>query len=248
MIQTHHSERRNTAMKKRGFTLIELLVVIAIIAILAAILFPVFARAREKARQTSCLSNLKQLGLAVQMYTQDYDETYCMSVYGVPPNRIFTFYDAHLPYMKNVQIFQCPSDPRRNDLVTFFGAFGLVTMGNFRYTSYMGNYAVFEDGDLFGMLPTTTPISEAEIPFPAFNTVFYDGWLTPTFNSPVTNVHNDGVNSAFLDGHAKFVKVIYDSTAGAWKVANLTGYTNRYELWGVVYQRSNGSYDRKALR
>lgn len=61
-------------MKEKGFTLIELLVVIAIIAILAAILFPVFARAREKARQTSCLSNLKQLALGVLMYTQDYDE------------------------------------------------------------------------------------------------------------------------------------------------------------------------------
>ena len=63
-------------VKRRGFTLIELLVVIAIIAILAAILFPVFAQAREKARQTACLSNLKQVGTGLQMYSQDYDEAY----------------------------------------------------------------------------------------------------------------------------------------------------------------------------
>ncbi|MFO8079838.1 MAG: prepilin-type N-terminal cleavage/methylation domain-containing protein, partial [Armatimonadota bacterium] len=69
---------------RRGFTLIELLVVIAIIAILAAILFPVFARAREKARQTSCLSNLKQLGLGMQMYAQDYDERFNLSQYQLP--------------------------------------------------------------------------------------------------------------------------------------------------------------------
>ena len=66
---------------KKAFTLIELLVVIAIIAILAAILFPVFAQAREKARQTSCLSNLKQIGLGLMMYTQDYDETYPMNLF-----------------------------------------------------------------------------------------------------------------------------------------------------------------------
>src|ERR1700722_18508397 len=91
----------------RGFTLIELLVVIAIIAILAAILFPVFAQAREKARAISCLSNEKQVNLAILMYTEDYDETY-------PEDGIFYFYSGTgwssliSPYVKNLQIFWCP--------------------------------------------------------------------------------------------------------------------------------------------
>lgn len=93
---------------RSGFTLIELLVVIAIIAILAAILFPVFAQAREKARATSCLSNAKQLGLSVLMYAQDYDETYPV---GCPDNWwYYTWPTLTQPYIKNLQILKCPSD------------------------------------------------------------------------------------------------------------------------------------------
>jgi prepilin-type N-terminal cleavage/methylation domain-containing protein/prepilin-type processing-associated H-X9-DG protein len=97
--------------RSSGFTLIELLVVIAIIAILAAILFPVFAQAREKARATSCLSNMKQIMTGVKMYTQDYDEQSPHDIYHVlnPGNVWHSWMEMVIPYVKNEQIWLCPS-------------------------------------------------------------------------------------------------------------------------------------------
>src|SRR4051794_8275349 len=109
---------------KNGFTLIELLVVIAIIAILAAILFPVFAQARDQARQTTCLNNMKQLGTALMMYGQDYDENYPSWPFTTKPNLlsspIFSQWSysvwayAIQPYVKNTNIFVCPNGPTKN--------------------------------------------------------------------------------------------------------------------------------------
>ena len=100
-------------LQKKAFTLIELLVVIAIIAILAAILFPVFARARENARRSSCMSNLKQIGLGILQYAQDYDEKMPRAWYGTDPfdnNGVnYWWQDATAPYLKSSQIFVCPS-------------------------------------------------------------------------------------------------------------------------------------------
>ncbi len=113
--------------RRKGFTLIELLVVIAIIAILAAILFPVFARAREKARQSSCLSNLKQIGLATTMYIQDYDQLWIPSTHLPDGTSVRADHEGYAewlaalapqellsPYVKNQQIWVCPSRTNRS--------------------------------------------------------------------------------------------------------------------------------------
>jgi prepilin-type N-terminal cleavage/methylation domain-containing protein/prepilin-type processing-associated H-X9-DG protein len=136
-------------MKRRGFTLIELLVVIAIIAILAAILFPVFAQAREKARQTSCESNLKQIGLSIKMYVQDFDETWPSGqIYqndntsnGQQASSGLNFgYNGWVanvirPYVKNESIYTCPSNVNPYGWVDSWAQTGSAT------SSYAYNYA-----------------------------------------------------------------------------------------------------------
>jgi prepilin-type N-terminal cleavage/methylation domain-containing protein/prepilin-type processing-associated H-X9-DG protein len=107
-MKVMHAVSRDSRTKHTGFTLIELLVVIAIIAILAAILFPVFAQARDKARQTSCLSNEKQMGLAMMMYAQDADETYAPNYNG---DTGLSWVDMIQPYSKARLLAQCPNAP-----------------------------------------------------------------------------------------------------------------------------------------
>jgi prepilin-type N-terminal cleavage/methylation domain-containing protein/prepilin-type processing-associated H-X9-DG protein len=121
-----------------GFTLIELLVVIAIIAILAAILFPVFAQAREQARKISCTSNLKQIATAMLMYTQDYDETYPLlaarDLAAKPPSPDFQYgsaawHNAIQPYVQNYQVYICPDSEYRNaDPINYFDPFWSYSM------------------------------------------------------------------------------------------------------------------------
>src|SRR5687767_7869587 len=160
-----------TRGKTGAFTLIELLVVIAIIAILAAILFPVFAQAREKARQTTCLSNCRQMGTALSMYVQDYDETFHKgSNLSVPAANGFAphtdpdgwanwpwFYG---PYVKNLGIFDCPSSPDRLQNLT---GSNWENDGNYGY-NYTG--LTRDEG--------TAPRSLAEVQEPASTFVFFD--------------------------------------------------------------------------
>ncbi|MGC9317081.1 MAG: type II secretion system protein [Armatimonadota bacterium] len=237
-------------MQRRGFTLIELLVVIAIIAILAAILFPVFARAREKAKQTSCLSNMKQIATATEMYTQDYDERYPMNIYASGIG-VVTFYHELMPYMKNTQILQCPSEPKRIGMDELEALLPIPLMPGIVSVGYNGNYAIFEDGPNNPLTGADDAVvAKADLPYPSETFVMGDGEieLAPSlFNSPVVNAHNEGFNAAFADGHAKWTKCV--ESPGAHDYVDLGNnskyaciiqggpYSGRYELWGVV--RSN---------
>lgn len=132
-----YAQRRNgDSTKQSAFTLIELLVVIAIIAILAAILFPVFAKAREKARQASCASNMKQIGLGLLQYSQDYDEALPFFFYGADGNQTdpngprYKWMDAIYPYIKSEQVFRCPS-AGNNNLYIYYKNLTASTSGNY---------------------------------------------------------------------------------------------------------------------
>ena len=197
--------------RRNGFTLIELLVVIAIIAILAAILFPVFARAREKARQTSCLSNLKQLGLAALMYVQDYDEMF-------PP--YFTSADQYWcglrdipkwdtsksllsPYTKNGQIQKCPSF--RAQAVGYECGYGY----NWVYVGGMLDPVTWSYGPPADMSELTTPTMTAVF---GDSEVYWDGLresiaiTAPSQQWGYNDIgyrHNETANVVFADGHAK---------------------------------------------
>jgi len=127
-------------MSKResGFTLIELLVVIAIIAILAAILFPVFAQAREKARQASCMSNVKQNGLGLLMYTQDYDGMMCLNETVDGAGIWHGWMDLTKPYTKNKDIWWCPDMAKPSTSSAWQGWFG----GDEEYADWASHYGV----------------------------------------------------------------------------------------------------------
>jgi prepilin-type N-terminal cleavage/methylation domain-containing protein/prepilin-type processing-associated H-X9-DG protein len=186
---------------KRGFTLIELLVVIAIIAILASILFPVFARAREKARQTSCLSNVRQLGTAFLSYAQDFDEMTCPVAI---PGDLHPFWQEDIyPYAHNTQINVCPSDVEcvltGKTGETIASGYG-VSCWHFgkpigRYTHPADTF-ILGDSTVFRTHPSAACTTL---------TVGTCGAADGTA-SALKGRHNEMANVMFLDGHAKAMK------------------------------------------
>lgn len=222
-------------MRRRGFTLIELLVVIAIIAILAAILFPVFARARETARGANCKSNLKQIAMAVMMYTQDYEECFAARTSssgsaGAPGDvrpdvlgranvnmpAIFSNWPVfYAPYIKNGQVFLCPSGVKPNAVIPNPATPGQAAI----IRNYAYNFDLLAPGAL-------RPVSLAQLQQPAGTILALDARNSFCISSTnnMTNLrgnpclglqhttneradrHNDTVNVAFCDGHVKAVK------------------------------------------
>lgn len=213
--------------RSRGFTLIELLVVIAIIAILAAILFPVFARARENARRTSCASNLKQIAIGQQMYSQDYDE---MLSGAVGRGGIYTFSGWQLllqPYVKSNQVFDCPNvqvvtfgDPQSNYLYRSYGYNAYlnktpaadwtvddrgsgIALARIQSPSQTVMFAdnLSEDGPNYGYVLLIPPSWLSGVP---------GAWWelkTGAGNGRIIQRHFDGANVAYVDGHVKWSKL-----------------------------------------
>lgn len=204
---------------RRGFTLIELLVVIAIIAILASILFPVFAKAREKARQSSCLSNMKQMALAVLGYSSDYDEMLPTEDYpyggdGNTQGVDGSWRGAIYPYCKNAQVFICPSHKPAP------GTYGIFD-GRYNDCGMVASYAINDCHQDAGA-PTPPENQFLGAIEDAASCIFIvegngadddttmntndHGWVPDKGSYPSYYRHNEGANYAFCDGHAKWFK------------------------------------------
>lgn len=219
MIKTYHkpvNPRINPA-RKSAFTLIELLVVIAIIAILAAILFPVFGRARENARRSSCQSNLKQISLGLMQYNQDYDERMPAGVgqgsvqYYLPGNVPATWDLLIQPYIKSTQVLTCPSDTGSIE-------FTLPNYGRVKRSYAMAGYMWNVTGNFWE--PQAQGQSLAAIASPSLTLMVIEGGASPTWVSrtnpnPGDYWWNDRVFDTGATGSSDGRKALRDAAAGA---------------------------------
>lgn len=241
----------NLARNKTGFTLIELLVVVAIIALLAAILFPAFAKAREAARRASCLSNLKQIALSMAQYNQEYDGYY-IRAQSYKDDPIYGWRIAIAPYLKNGQVFHCPSSTNEVDL------------------PIRTDYYINANLSAFTIVFNSAGISEAAIVSPTLTVLLGDGSFgqsyeftnpspTPytgpygvnssgyatycrnnTDDTPIGNPasarHLGGANYAFCDGHVKWLR--REKIFGAiqtYPAVNITGSPNNMGAYQATF-------------
>jgi prepilin-type N-terminal cleavage/methylation domain-containing protein/prepilin-type processing-associated H-X9-DG protein len=208
---------RFSQKKSTGFTLIELLVVIAIIALLAAILFPVFARARENARKSSCQNNMKQIGVALMAYSQDFDEALPIMTWrgamnenrqddttGADHTRT-TWRQFTQPYIKSPQIWSCPSNNNRNSV-----ADNVVTGGGFNFAAVPRSYAAQKNYFMAGTLSQVQkPAAKIMVMEAAYEGTFLSSsqntWTT-IWETRGWSGHLGGMNCLFGDGHVKTYK------------------------------------------
>jgi prepilin-type N-terminal cleavage/methylation domain-containing protein/prepilin-type processing-associated H-X9-DG protein len=240
------------SIHRKGFTLIELLVVIAIIAILAAILFPVFAKVREKARQTSCASNLNQIGLALAQYTQDYDEVMPPVSTG-PGSATLSFRGLIQPFIKSYAVIKCPSNPVK-DKGDWPGETADQPLGitcsyaGARYDgTHKGVFAFGSSGPIGTALASIdTPSSSIDVvestaTFPDFNVI--DNGLFACNESDKTNCfggfagslfagHTGYSNFLFCDGHVKALRPMAT-------LDTAEGGSGSINMWTI----DNGSFD-----
>jgi len=222
-----------------GFTLIELLVVVAIISLLAAILFPVFARARENARRTSCMSNLRQIGLGMMMYTQDYDERYPQAVRGnsgaggggyisgaacaglpcshfyIAPDgggnyKMYSWMDILYPYTKSIQVYECPSATGASPVATDPDG----DLANYGYNGYVSNWQ-------YGS-PKGIPYAMAAIPNPSQTVLIMD-------------CHN--VNSIYINPGSYGGWDVFNPDRGASETPHISGtnvaFADGHVKWAI---------------
>lgn len=216
-----------------AFTLIELLVVIAIISILAAMLFPVFSKAREKARATACASNMRQLGMAVMQYTEDYDEFLPIRTYAPGDRTSLTWKSEIYPYVKSTRVFQCPSNPRgqQSDYCQSGMQFDLSYGANrgegddepFVDTTdklHSVNLAKLDSpSQLIGFVESTATYTDFRV-----TSAFY--FANPTGTTDFGNLfagHNGISNFAFMDCHVKAMhpKATLDTPDGGSSTVNM---------------------------
>ncbi len=228
-------------MRRQAFTLIELLVVIAIIAILAAILFPVFAKAREKARQSSCASNLKQLAIASLQYVQDYDEKTYGHIQGTradnyPPAAGYIYWQRQIyPYINSRQVFDCPSGPNQ-----FSGSTANDSTLGYGLNYWMTYYYYYAWGKMAQITAPAETIWHTDcdyyVVYPTFYLYTYPSNVTygTNGNARLQLRHNDGVNASFLDGHVKwFNRQTIEGDIGGMTV--ISGNTTPSKYWWGRY-------------